>query len=108
MIVKLGDIARECKCTSDNKDCPIVGLEHLEPKELLLKNYSSDPNTTFTKSFKAGQILFGRRRSYQQKASVATFDGICSGECRFPGAASLRHSRWLSLERHPQSYGEPR
>lgn len=80
MIVKLGDIARECKCTTGNKDCPIVGLEHLEPKELLLKNYSSDPNTTFTKSFKAGQILFGRRRSYQQKASVATFDGICSGD----------------------------
>ena len=80
MIVKLGDIARECKCTTGNKDCPIVGLEHLEPKELLLKNYASDPNTTFTKSFKAGQILFGRRRSYQQKASVATFDGICSGD----------------------------
>lgn len=80
MIVKLGDIARECKSTSDNKDCPIVGLEHLEPKELLLKNYSTDPNTTFTKAFKAGQILFGRRRSYQQKASVATFDGICSGD----------------------------
>ena len=80
MIVKLGDIARECKCTTGTKDCPIVGLEHLEPKELLLKNYSSDPNTTFTKSFKAGQILFGRRRSYQQKASVATFDGICSGD----------------------------
>lgn len=80
MIVKLGDIARECKCTTGKKDCPIVGLEHLEPKELLLKNYSSDPNTTFTKSFKAGQILFGRRRSYQQKASVATFDGICSGD----------------------------
>lgn len=80
MIVKLGDIARECKCTSDNKECPIVGLEHLEPKELLLKNYSTDPNTTFTKAFKAGQILFGRRRSYQQKASVATFDGICSGD----------------------------
>ena len=80
MIVKLGDIARECKCTSDNKECPIVGLEHLEPKELLLKNSSTDPNTTFTKAFKAGQILFGRRRSYQQKASVATFDGICSGD----------------------------
>lgn len=80
MIVKLGDIARESKCTTGNKDCPIVGLEHLEPKELLLKNYSSDSNTTFTKSFKAGQILFGRRRSYQQKASVATFDGICSGD----------------------------
>ena len=80
MIVKLGDIAREYKCTTGNKDCPIVGLEHLEPKELLLKNYASDPNTTFTKSFKAGQILFGRRRSYQQKASVATFDGICSGD----------------------------
>lgn len=80
MIVQLGDIAREYKCTSTNRDLPIVGLEHLIPNELLLKDYSTDPNTTFTKAFKAGQILFGRRRAYQQKACVATFDGICSGD----------------------------
>lgn len=80
MIVQLGDIAKEYKCTSTNRDLPIVGLEHLIPNELLLKDYSTDPNTTFTKAFKAGQILFGRRRAYQQKACVATFDGICSGD----------------------------
>lgn len=26
------------------------------------------------------QILFGKRRSYQKKAAVADFDGICSGD----------------------------
>ena len=57
-----------------------MGLEHIEPYDMLLKNYDVDVETTFTKSFKKGQILFGRRRAYQHKACVATIDGICSGD----------------------------
>jgi type I restriction enzyme S subunit len=45
-----------------------------------LKNYEVNVETTFTKQFHEGQILFGRRRAYQHKACVATFDGICSGD----------------------------
>lgn len=47
---------------------------------MLVRDFEVDTENTFTKSFKQGQILFGRRRAYQQKAGVAQFDGICSGD----------------------------
>ena len=80
--VKFDDIARECRNTFKGvkNDVAIVGLEHIVPNEMLVKDYEVDAETTFSKSFKKGQILFGRRRAYQQKAGVATFDGICSGD----------------------------
>jgi type I restriction enzyme S subunit len=81
-MVRFDQIARECRETFKGsfEGKPIVGLEHIEPYDMLLKNYDVDVETTFTKSFKKGQILFGRRRAYQHKACVATCDGICSGD----------------------------
>ena len=81
-VVRFDQIARECRETfkSSFEGKPIVGLEHIEPYDMLLKNYDVDVETTFTKSFKKGQMLFGRRRAYQHKACVATIDGICSGD----------------------------
>ncbi len=81
-VVRFDQIARECRETfkSSFEGKPIVGLEHIAPYDMLLKNYDVDVETTFTKSFKKGQILFGRRRAYQHKACVATIDGICSGD----------------------------
>ena len=75
-------IARECRTTHKGSKAgiPIVGLEHIEPKEMNVTAFEIDTDNTFTKSFKKGQVLFGRRRAYQQKAGVATFDGICSGD----------------------------
>ena len=80
--VRFEQIAREVRSTfsGDKAGVPIVGLEHITPNELLLSDYDIDSENTFTKAFKKGQILFGRRRAYQQKAAVATFDGICSGD----------------------------
>ena len=80
--VKFDEIARECRSTfkGDKTGVAIVGLEHIVPNEMLVKDYEVDTENTFSKSFKKGQILFGRRRAYQQKAGVATFDGICSGD----------------------------
>lgn len=77
-----GQIAKEVRSTynGDKTDMPIVGLEHIVPKELTVTNYDINTNNTFTKSFKKGQILFGRRRAYQHKAAIATFNGICSGD----------------------------
>ena len=79
---RFDQIARECRETysGNYKDIPIVGLEHIIPNEMLLSDCDKNVETTFTKSFKKGQILFGRRRAYQRKACVATFDGICSGD----------------------------
>ena len=80
--VRFDEIARECRETFKGSftDMPIVGLEHIEPYDMKLKNYEVNVETTFTKQFHEGQILFGRRRAYQHKACVATFDGICSGD----------------------------
>ena len=79
---RFDQIARESRETysGNYKDIPIVGLEHIIPNEMLLSDCDKNVETTFTKSFKKGQILFGRRRAYQRKACVATFDGICSGD----------------------------
>lgn len=79
--VKLGYVAREYKAVSkDSTNLPIVGLEHLTPSDITLDQWDEGVETTFTKAFKKGQMLFGRRRAYLKKAALAPFDGICSGD----------------------------
>lgn len=84
--VKFGDICKEVKLTT--KD-PIgdgyeryIGLEHLDSGSLKIKRWGmiAENNPSFTRVFKKGHILFGRRRAYLKKAGVAEFDGICSGD----------------------------
>lgn len=83
--MRLGDVAREVRVTVNN---PLdegleryVGLEHLDPQELRVRRWGNIADgVTFNKKFRAGQILFGRRRAYQKKAAVPYFDGICSGD----------------------------
>ena len=80
--VCLGDVAFEhketCKCNKNNY--PVVGLEHLVPEEVTLTTWDEGSGNTFTKVFRKGNVLFGRRRAYLKKAAVAPFDGICSGD----------------------------
>lgn len=80
--VKLGEVAIEHKetCKGSKDGYPIVGLEHLVPEEVTLTAWDEDSNNTFTKMFRKGNVLFGRRRAYLKKAAVAPFDGICSGD----------------------------
>lgn len=84
--VKFGDICREVKLTT--KD-PIadgyeryIGLEHLDSGSLKIKRWGmiAEDNPSFTRVFKKGHILFGKRRPYLKKAAIADFDGICSGD----------------------------
>lgn len=80
--VKLGEVAIEHKetCKGNKDGYPIVGLEHLVPEEVTLTAWDEGSNNTFTKMFRKGNVLFGRRRAYLKKAAVAPFDGICSGD----------------------------
>ena len=80
--VKLGEVAIEHKetCKGNKADYPVVGLEHLVPEEINLTAWNEGGDNTFTKIFRKGNVLFGRRRAYLKKAAVATFDGICSGD----------------------------
>jgi type I restriction enzyme, S subunit len=84
--VTFGDICQEMKLST--KD-PIsdgftkyIGLEHLDSSSLKIKRWGSiaEDNPSFTRIFRKGHILFGRRRAYLRKAAVAEFDGICSGD----------------------------
>jgi type I restriction enzyme S subunit len=58
-----------------------VGLEHIEPENLHIRSWGNVADgTTFTNTFKRGQVLFGKRRAYQRKVAIAEFDGVCSGD----------------------------
>lgn len=83
---KFGDTCREVKLST--KD-PIadgydryVGLEHLDSDSLKIKRWgnTAEDNPCFTRVFKKGHILFGKRRPYLRKAAVAEFDGVCSSD----------------------------
>jgi restriction endonuclease S subunit len=59
----------------------VVGLEHLDSDSLHIRRWASSADgTTFTRRFKPGQVLFGKRRAYQRKVAVAEFEGVCSGD----------------------------
>ena len=56
-----------------------VGLEHLDSESLTIRRWGAPSDVDATKlRFRAGDIIFGRRRVYQRKLAVADFDGICS------------------------------
>ena len=62
----------------------VVGLDDMDSESLPLRRWSEigdlPDGTTFTRKFTSGQVLFGKRRSYQEKVSVPDFDGVCSGD----------------------------
>lgn len=84
-LVKFGDVVFEpkesCKDIIAEGIEHVVGLEHIDTEDIhLRRSASSEESTTFTKMFKKGDVLFGRRRAYLKKAALASFDGICSGD----------------------------
>lgn len=77
-----------CRNVNDNERDPLgagieryVGLEHIEPENLHIRSWGNVADgTTFTKVFRPGHVLFGKRRAYQKKAALADFTGLCSGD----------------------------
>jgi len=83
--VKFGDVVFEPK--ENAKDIynegieHVVGLEHIDSENIhLTRSGVLEETTTFSKKFRKGDVLFGRRRAYLKKAALASFDGICSGD----------------------------
>ena len=83
--VRFGEVVR---CTDETCRDPlaagltrIVGLDHLDSGELQIHRWGEvSEGTSFTRVFRKGQVLFGKRRAYQRKVAVADFEGICSGD----------------------------
>jgi type I restriction enzyme S subunit len=83
--VKFGDVVRlsKARCADPLAEGVerYVGLEHLEPGDLRIRDWGNVADgVTFTSVFKPGQVLFGKRRAYQRKVAVADFSGVCSGD----------------------------
>ncbi|MBU66038.1 MAG: restriction endonuclease [Cupriavidus sp.] len=83
--VKFGEVVRLSKARSQDPLADgierYVGLEHLEPGDLRIRNWGNVADgVTFTSVFQPGQVLFGKRRAYQRKVAVADFSGVCSGD----------------------------
>lgn len=84
--IKFSDIFREVKISSKEPLADgyerYIGLEHLDSDSLKIKRWgiTAEDNPSFTRVFKKGYVLFGKRRPYLRKAAIAEFDGICSGD----------------------------
>jgi len=82
---KFGDVVacvdKTCRDPAEAGLARVVGLDHLDPGELHIKRWGDiSDGTSFTRTFRSGQVLFGKRRAYQRKVAIAEFDGICSGD----------------------------
>ncbi|MDR2384606.1 MAG: restriction endonuclease subunit S [Tannerella sp.] len=56
-----------------------VGLEHIDPDCLHIKQYGYPSDVEGTKlKFYKGDVIFGKRRAYLRKTALAEYDGICS------------------------------
>jgi len=86
--VKFGDVVRNVSENSHDLSADgldrVVGLDHLDPGDLRLVRWDNladlPDGTTFTRKFKPGQVLFGKRRAYQRKVAIPDFEGVCSGD----------------------------
>ncbi len=86
--IRFGDVVRQVKETTKDPEVDglsrVVGLEHLDSESLPLRRWHElddlPDGTSFTRTFQAGQVLFGKRRAYQRKVAVPAFDGVCSGD----------------------------
>ena len=84
-LTPLGDLVTEISKRVDNPSQSefdkFVGLEHFVSGDLKIRQWGSTANlTSSTKAFKSGDILFARRNAYLRRASLVTFDGVCSGD----------------------------
>ena len=81
-VVRLGEIMKRRKGTVHPSNVPnarYVGLEHLIPGEIRIKQFGRASVTRSAKAvFEKGDILYGKLRPYLDKAAVAEWSGICS------------------------------
>ena len=81
----LGDVCDEISVRIDNPassgHARFVGLEHFDSGDLKIRRWGSTENLeSAMKVFSLGDVLFARRNAYLKRASLADFDGVCSGD----------------------------
>ena len=81
----LGDLVRNCKEKVDRDNNPyeyFVAGDHMEterPRLTMRGRFDeADVGPAFIRLFRPGQVLYGSRRTYLKKVSVAGFEGVTS------------------------------
>lgn len=83
--VALGEVAAASKEKVDPMDGSVeryVAGEHMDTDDLRIHRWGDVGETNlgpaFHRRFRAGQVLYGSRRTYLRKVAVADFDGVCA------------------------------
>lgn len=107
-VVQLGDIAnlrRENIKPKDSQNLNFVGLEHIDSGESILKRWGNASDTKSAKNhFYPNDVLYGKLRSYLDKAVIAEMEGICSTDILVFTANSKTVPRFLVYLLHTEAF----
>lgn len=83
--VQLAEVCEEISIRVDNPalsgQSRFVGLEHFDSGELKIRRWGTTESLESSmKAFSSGDVLFARRNAYLKRASLADFEGLCSGD----------------------------
>ena len=107
-VVQLKEIAtlrRENVKPEDNQNLNFVGLEHIDSGESILKRWGEASAMKSAKNhFYPNDILYGKLRSYLDKAAIAEMEGICSTDILVFTADPKTAPRFLVYLLHTQAF----
>lgn len=107
-VVQLKEIAnlrRESVKPKDSQGLNFVGLEHIDSGESMLKRWGDASEMKSAKNrFYPDDVLYGKLRSYLDKAVIAEMDGICSTDILVFTANSKIISRFLVYLLHTEAF----
>src|SRR5688572_13720713 len=97
--VTLGQVVEPRAGKESPASCPesrFIGLEHIEPHTMrLLATVPATSMKSTANKFEAGDVLYGRLRSYLNKVFQPDFAGLCSGEFIVIPESSAMRSAFL-------------
>ena len=103
-VVRLGDVVSLRRGTihpSNKPQARYVGLEHLVPGEIRIKQFGHACTTRSAKAiFKPGDILYGKLRPYLDKAALADWSGVCSTDILVLQPSEYLTSLFLAYQMH--------
>ena len=102
---EIASLRREKGKPEDNQDLNFVGLEHIDSGESILKRWGDASDTKSAKNhFYPNDVLYGKLRSYLDKAVIAEMEGICSTDILVFTANSKTAPRFLVNLLHTQAF----
>ena len=102
---EIADLRRENVKPENNQNLNFVGLEHIDSGESILKRWGDASTMKSAKNhFYPDDVLYGKLRSYLDKAVIAEMEGICSTDILVFTANSRAAPRFLAYLLHTEVF----